>query len=164
MRPVLLAMLMAVALLWPAVVSADVETGDKPEFSVTTLDGDELDSKELRGKVVLVDFWATWCDPCTESFPFYSQLAADYSGDLVVVAVSLDSDKEKVREFLKGRDVAFDVVWQKKHPAARQFGPQTFPTSYLIDRKGVVRHVHPGFDEETQKETEAQIEALVEER
>ena len=164
MRTTFFAMLAAVTLLWPAVLWAGVDTGDAPAFSVTTLDGDDLSSESLRGKVVLVDFWATWCDPCTKSFPFYSNLAAEYSGELVVIAVSLDSDKEKVREFLKGRDVGFEVVWQKKHAAARVFGPQTFPTSYLIDRKGVVRHVHPGFDEETQKETEAQIEALVEER
>jgi len=163
-RPILVVVLMTAVLLWPLMLSARVDIGATPQFSVTTLDGEELESEMLRGKVVLVDFWATWCNPCIESFPFYSDLATEHADDLVIIAVSLDPDKDIILEFLRDREVAFDVVWQKAFTAARQFGPQTFPTSYLIDRRGVVRYVHLGFDDETREETEAQIEELIRER
>ncbi len=144
-----------------ALAFAGVDEGDKPTFVATTLDGEKVTSKELRGKVVLVDFWATWCKPCKESFPFYSELVEKYDGKLVVLAVSVDGRSKDVREFLQGKSFAFTVVWNKKHPIAKTFGPSTFPTSYLIDKEGVVRDVHVGFDKQTREQTEAQLEVLI---
>jgi thiol-disulfide isomerase/thioredoxin len=153
--------LLFVALLIPASAFAEVGPGDKPTYTATTLDGEEVSSAELRGKVVLVDFWATWCAPCKESFPFYSKLAKEYEDDLVVLAVSLDGSRKEARKFMEGKGYAFTVAWHPKHPVVKTFGPSIFPTSYLIDRQGVVRHVHTGFDDETRKQTETEVKALV---
>jgi cytochrome c biogenesis protein CcmG, thiol:disulfide interchange protein DsbE len=156
-----LVVLLGVAL--PSLALAKVDKGDEPSYVATTIDGEEVTSESLRGKVVIVDFWATWCAPCRDSFPFYSKLVEEHADDLVVLAVSVDPDKKKVVEFFEGQDHRLTVVWHQKHPLAKSFGPATFPTSYVIDREGVVRHVHVGYDEDTGKETRAQVEQLLSE-
>lgn len=161
MTQLVLKLLLFAALLIPATSLADVDAGDTPSYTATTLDGESLTAAELRGKVVLIDFWATWCAPCKESFPFYSELAKEHGDDLVVLAVSVDAEREAIEQFLKGKDYAFSVVWSKKHSLAKKFGPSTFPTSYLIDRTGKVRHVHVGFDAKAKKKTAEQLEALI---
>ena len=155
------AAMLIVALALPAVASADVGVGDKPDYTATTIEGNKITAEELRGKVVLVDFWATWCKPCKDSFPFYSKLVDEHDGELVVLAVSVDAKAELVRNFMEGEDFALTVIWHKDHLLARTFGPSMFPTSYLIDKEGVVRHVHTGADKEVREKTAAQVEALV---
>jgi thiol-disulfide isomerase/thioredoxin len=156
-----IAVSLIIALALPAVAFADVGVGDKPAYTATTIDGETVTAEELRGKVVLVDFWATWCKPCKDSFPFYSKLVDEHDGELVVLAVSVDGKAELVRSFLADKDFALTVVWHKDHLLARTFGPSMFPTSYLIDKEGVVRHIDTGFDKEVRAKTSAQIEALV---
>jgi thiol-disulfide isomerase/thioredoxin len=160
--------MVVVSAMIPSSAFADTDLGDTPSYSATTLDGATVTAEQLRGKVVLVDFWATWCGPCKDSLPVYSQLADTYDGKLVVLAVSVDGKRELVREFLDGSGLleggqpSLTVVWHKDHPLARTFGPSMFPTSYLIDTEGVVRHIHTGFDKEVREKTAAQIKALVE--
>jgi thiol-disulfide isomerase/thioredoxin len=168
MMRILPAIILLVSVVFSASLArAAVETGDAPEFSATALDGKAIDSKELRGKVVLVDFWATWCVPCRKALPFYAELAEKHGGELVIVAVSIDTTREIAAEYVASELPmaaalsAFTVVWNQKHPLASLFGPATFPTSYLIDREGVVRQVYEGFDEDSKKRSAAQIETLI---
>lgn len=120
--------------------------GRMPEIGLKDLRGTMVDRASLAGKVVIVDFWASWCGPCKEEMPVLSRLYAKHAQrGLVVVAVSVDEELENVRDFLAKLPVKFPVVHDPKHVVAGRFAPPKMPSSYVIDRRGVVRYVHAGF-------------------
>ena len=121
-----------------------------------------LDS--LHGKVVLVDFWASWCGPCLQSFPWMNDLHARHGGDgLVIVAVNVDQDRALADAFLKKIPPQFRVEYDAAGSLAQQFGVEAMPTSFLIDRAGRVRVRHAGFREKHREDREQQIVQLLKE-
>jgi thiol-disulfide isomerase/thioredoxin len=119
------------------------------ELSGTKLDGGTFSTKDWRGKVVLVDFWATWCPPCIEALPKIKRAYIDYHAKgLEIVGVSSDADQKELKDFLaKNKDMPWPQLVDPKanpedplHPLARQFGLR-LPSMFLIDRKGVLREV-----------------------
>ena len=115
------------------------------------------------GKVVLVDFWASWCGPCVQSFPALNRLQSKYgSKGLVVIGVGVDDDAAKYKAFADKMKVSFSVVHDSSHKAADFFSPPSMPSSYVVDRKGVIRYVHSGFHgAKTEAEYVTEIEALI---
>jgi thiol-disulfide isomerase/thioredoxin len=118
-----------------------------PAFSVTTLDGQHITMDSLAGKVVLIDFWATWCGPCREALPRIRKIAQKFDGQpFVVLSVSLDDDAEKWRGFvnknemtwLQYRDGGFDGA------LAKRFGVDAIPATFTIDADGVLEDQHVG--------------------
>jgi thiol-disulfide isomerase/thioredoxin len=121
--------------------------------------------ESLTGKVVLLDFWASWCSPCLRSFPWMNELQQRHAGDgLVVVAVNLDQERALADDFLRKVPAAFRVEYDARGTIARQFGVQTMPASFLIDRRGQVRFRHAGFRDRQRPERERQIALLLAER
>jgi len=118
-----------------------------PSFSARTLDGDAtLALSNYRGKVVYIDFWASWCGPCQTAMPLIEQLSKEFPADqFQVLAVNLDDKPEKAKAFLAAHKVSYPSVSDPQGNLPKSFGLKTMPTSYLIDRAGVVRYVHPGF-------------------
>ena len=121
-----------------------IETGDRaaPAFTYRTLDGGEVTEQQLRGKVVLVNFWATWCPPCKVEMPLLQQMAERHAeAGLVVLGFSRDLDPpEKVKAFLDQRGITYPnaIVGTE---AERAFGGvRGYPTSFLLDRAGRIRH------------------------
>ena len=107
----------------------------------------------LKDKVVLVDFWASWCGPCKASFPALKEIHAKYSGQgLVIVAVSIDESKSDMLEFLKKNAVPFAAVRDAKGNLAEKLDIQSIPTSFLIDRTGKIRMVHNGYAGDSTKQ------------
>ncbi len=103
-----------------------------------------LDS--LRGKVVYVDFWASWCGPCRISFPILQQLRDELGPEgFEVLAINLDEDESDARQFLADVTVSYPVVRDAAGVTPRAFGVMGMPTGYLVDRAGVVRVIHQGF-------------------
>lgn len=121
-----------------------VETGDGvvPAYSVTTLDGRVLTADSLRGKVVLVNFWATWCPPCRIEMPALQSMAERHrDAGLVVLGLSRDvGSPEGVRRFLAERDITYPVSMVGRDLEQRFGGLVGYPTSFLVDRTGRVRH------------------------
>jgi cytochrome c biogenesis protein CcmG/thiol:disulfide interchange protein DsbE len=116
------------------------------------------------GKVTLVDFWATWCEPCKDSFPKYQELYAKYkSKGLEVIAVSGDEEdtKKEIPGFVKKYGAKFPVGWDQGHPIAECWKPTGNPSAYIIDKKGVVRHIHTTWHAGDEKKIEEQIKALL---
>ncbi len=115
------------------------------------------------GKVVLVDFWASWCGPCKQSFPALNKLQSKYgSKGLVVIGIGVDDEAAKYKAFADNMKASFPVVHDSGHQAAAFFNPPSMPSSYLVDRKGVIRYVHTGFrGDKTVAEYTTEIEALL---
>ena len=117
-----------------------------------------------KGKVVLVDFWASWCSPCLQSFPWMNELQQRHSKDgFVVLAVNMDQDRALADAFLKKTVVGFRIEYDPQGTIAQKFEVQAMPTSFLIDRSGKVRASHQGFREKQRAEREAEIQQLLKE-
>jgi thiol-disulfide isomerase/thioredoxin len=118
-----------------------------PAVSLPQLSGaGEVSLESLRGKVVYVDFWASWCGPCRISFPVLEQLRDELGPDgFEVVAINVDEVEEDARQFLANTQVSYLVVRDGSGDTPTLFGVMGMPTGYLLDRKGVVREVHQGF-------------------
>jgi thiol-disulfide isomerase/thioredoxin len=144
---------------------AQVRPGDAfPAFDPSALTGGTL--PETSGKVVFVDFWASWCAPCKASFPAYSKLGSDYAGrGLVIVAVSVDDSPDAYAAFVARMRPAFATVEDAQHKLVGAVQVPTMPTCYLVDRAGRVRFMHAGFHGgETERELRSEIESLLGER
>jgi peroxiredoxin len=118
------------------------------------------------GKVVLVDFWASWCVPCEASFACMNRLQSSYgTKGLVIIGISVDDEKSGFDTFVAKQKPSFSVVHDSTHKAAESFDPPGMPTSYLVDRKGNIRHIHKGFKgASTEKDYTTEIEALLAEK
>ena len=116
-----------------------------PPFSITTTDGQRISMDDLQGKVVLLDFWATWCVPCREALPHIRQVAKKFQGEpLVILSVSLDSEEQKWKDFI----VKNEMTWPQYRdgsfggPIAKMFGVNAIPHTFTIDADGVLQDEH----------------------
>jgi peroxiredoxin len=137
-----------------------------PEISGEAVTGEgPKNLGEASGKVVILDFWATYCDPCKKSFPKYQELVDQFGGDLAVIAVSVDdaeeASKEKIEAFAKETGVKFAIVWDKDQSTAGKYKPPKMPTSFVIDKEGTVKHIHAGYESGEEAKIADEIKALL---
>ncbi len=137
-----------------------------PDFSVKAVANGkgQLSLADLRGKVVLVDFWGTFCEPCKKSFPKLQDLYTKYSASgLTIVGISEDEpdDKGSIPGFASSFGAKFTLGWDEDKAVAHAYKPQTMPSSFIIDRKGVVRYAHVGFHDGEEVEVEKEIKELL---
>jgi len=136
----------------PVIDQATAEQMLQPEtgpvtISVATDDGMFL-STEYKGKVIYLDFWASWCGPCRESFPWMNEMRAKYGEDgLHVIAVSLDQDKDLARQFAAEFNAEFMIGFDLDGSVANQFGVRGLPSSVIIGRDGKLVESHTGFNQ-----------------
>ncbi|HEX6834995.1 MAG TPA: TlpA disulfide reductase family protein, partial [Polyangia bacterium] len=130
------------------VAFAGVGKGQRaPEFSLPSLSGSTVALSSMRGKVVLIDFWAQWCEPCKKELPQLDRLAKEYAGKgVVVVAVNIDKQKENAERMVKQLGVSLPVLLDPAGSVAATYDLPKMPTSFLVDKKGIVRFVHEGFE------------------
>lgn len=123
---------------------------------------DLLDLAQFRGRVVYLDFWASWCAPCRESFPWMNRLRGELGHDgLVVIAVNVDHERADAERFLREHPVKFRIVYDPDGLLPEKFGVLGMPTSFLIDRNGHVQSRHEGFLLRDRDALRQQIRALV---
>jgi cytochrome c biogenesis protein CcmG/thiol:disulfide interchange protein DsbE len=137
-----------------------------PDFSVKAVANGSgtLSLKSMRGKVVLVDFWGTFCEPCKKSFPKLQDLNTKYSSSgLRIVGVSEDEsdDKDKIPGFGDTYGAKFPLAWDGDKSIAKHYKPETMPSSFIIDKKGVVRYAHVGYHDGEEVEVEKEIKELL---
>jgi peroxiredoxin len=137
-----------------------------PDFHVDAVTGPKgsIALKELRGQVVLLDFWGTFCEPCKKSFPKLEALNEKYAASgLRVLGVSEDEseDREKIPGFAATYGATFSLAWDEDRALAKRYKPETMPSSFLIDRNGVVRFAHVGFHDGEEVEIEHEIVGLL---
>jgi peroxiredoxin len=116
----------------------------------------------LAGKVVVVHFWATWCEPCKKSLPALQELYTKHrASGLEVVAVAVDEDKAGIAEFARRHGARFPIGWDDSHGVSEGYAVQTMPSTTVIDREGNVAHVHNGYHDGEVTEIEREIKALL---
>lgn len=143
-----------------------LEQGDKaPDFSAPGMAGGTISLSAYRGKVVYLDFWASWCGPCAQSLPALEALRREFKPeDFQVVAVNVDREPKLAKAFLSKRRVGFPSAKDPDGTLPARFGIDSMPTSFLIDRSGVVRHVQRGFRPSDVEGLREQIQQLVADR
>lgn len=116
-----------------------------PDFSLKSVDGKTVKLSDYKNKVVLIDFWATWCPPCRKGIPDLIDLQKKFKKDLVVLGISLDTDtKEDVPAFVKNYGINYPVVYGDNSTAKLYGGVSGIPTSFLVDKKGNIVDKHVG--------------------
>ena len=144
------------------VATAATKVGDDfPDLAGFKLEGKLPDS--LEGKVVMVDFWASWCGPCKETFPVMNDFQKKY-GDkgLVIIAINEDEKSSDMQDFLKDNPATFVVVRDAEQKLVAKAGIQTMPSSFMLDENGKVRFTHSGYHgAQTRKQYEEEIQSLL---
>ena len=136
-----------------------------PELGLRDLEGNQVTIASLRGRVVVVDFWAWWCEPCADSMPVYQRLYTQYrERGLTIVGISQDQRVDNARQFATRHHLSFPVVFDEGHAIANRYRPPRMPTAYVIDRGGIVRHVHAGYRSGEAERLEAEIRTLLDAR
>lgn len=126
---------------------------------------DAFNLADYKGKVVYLDFWASWCGPCKLSFPFMDRLARRFPAkDLVVITDNLDQDKSKAVAFLNRMNAGLPVMFDARGVLATRFDVSSMPTSVVIDRNGKVRYVHKGFFSDKEDDYMEHVMELVKEK
>lgn len=132
------------------VPAEEVNTGKAakaPEFKLTEIDGKEIKLSDYKGKIVILDFWATWCGPCRRGIPDLVSLQKEYKDKLVVIGISLDkvsgTDKD-VKGFMKEYKINYPVIWGNEKVTKDYGDIQAIPTSFVIDQKGNIVDKHVG--------------------
>jgi cytochrome c biogenesis protein CcmG/thiol:disulfide interchange protein DsbE len=137
-----------------------------PDFHATPIVGPKavIALAGLRGQVVLLDFWGTFCEPCKRSFPKLEALNRRYAaGGLHVIGISEDEedDKGKIPSFAASYGARFPLAWDANKVIAKLYSPETMPSTFLIDRNGLVRFVHLGFHDGEELALEQEIKDLL---
>lgn len=133
-----------------------------PAFRLPDLAGRTTTLRSLRGKVVFLDFWASWCVPCRAEFPVLQRLSERYrERGLRVIGVSVDQEASNARGFVERARTHFLVLHDANRAVAERYAPPSMPTSYVIDREGILRHINRGFEPSDDAKFERQVRALL---
>jgi cytochrome c biogenesis protein CcmG, thiol:disulfide interchange protein DsbE len=133
-----------------------------PAFQTSSVNGKgKVSMSALNGKVVIVDFWATWCEPCKKSFPKLQELNTKYQGGLQIVGISEDDEKTGIPEFGSSYSASFPLVWDENKTFASKWSPGSMPSTFIVDRTGVVRFVHRGYHDGEELEIEKELKSLL---
>jgi cytochrome c biogenesis protein CcmG/thiol:disulfide interchange protein DsbE len=151
------------ALCLAAGAAGAIGVGDAaPGFSLPTAGGQPIALENLRGQVVYVDFWASWCAPCRRSFPWMNELQQRYADrGFAIVAINVDKKRGDAERFLQANPARFTVVYDPEGATALAYDVPGMPSSYLIDRRGTVVDAEPGFRDERKSAREAAIMKLL---
>ena len=154
--------LFLISTLLASTVDAAVVGELAPHCALTSINNTPAHFHEYTGKVLYVDFWASWCSSCLQSFPFLNQLTHEF-GDhgLHIVGVNLDEQIDDAQAFLAHHPSKFTITTHGGEQCAKGFDVQAMPTSYLIDKHGVIRYIHQGFREGEMEELKVQITKLL---
>jgi thiol-disulfide isomerase/thioredoxin len=139
--------------------------GLAPDFTLKTLSGQDLTLSQIKGKVVLLDFWATWCGPCRESIPHLIQLYKAYrENGFEVIGMSLDKgDVEIVRNFARSMDIPYPMVMASDE-VVRNYRVTAIPTTFLIDKEGKIRERITGFNSAISQQMTVKVSDLTSEK
>jgi cytochrome c biogenesis protein CcmG/thiol:disulfide interchange protein DsbE len=121
--------------------------GTAPVFTLQNLDGETVSLSDFRGKMVILNFWATWCEPCRSEMPFLQEVAEDTEWaqrGLVILAVNIGDSADAVRKFMADNGLSFTVLLDTTRQVGEQYNTRYIPTTYLIDKDGIIQNTKVG--------------------
>lgn len=122
--------------------------GEKaPPFALKDMSGKDVRLDDLRGKIVFINFWASWCAPCKKELPLLDALQRARDKEMVILAVNIDKRRVNTDNFLKRHPLTLKVLFDPDGNVVASYGARAMPTSFILDREGIVRYIHFGFDE-----------------
>jgi thiol-disulfide isomerase/thioredoxin len=116
-----------------------------PNFTVPDLSGRKVSLDQYRGRVVILDFWATWCGPCRMSMPVLEQLQQQYSKNLALLAINIEEPPELVKNYVQRQKISSTVLLDQDGKIGRTYHSDSIPMQVLIDKDGVIRHIQVGY-------------------
>ena len=138
-----------------------------PEFTLLNAQGAKRTLSNYKGKVVFINFWASWCAPCQIELPQLNQLATDEGGKNVsVIAINVDQEQFKAGTLLTKLGLEspeMEILWDSESKAVAAYDAETMPTSFIVDAKGIVRYIHTGFDNHAPAQWRKEIDDLLKE-
>ena len=153
--------LLSAALLCLTLSQTALAADKAPGFVLPT-DAGKIDLTDLKGKVVYLDFWASWCPPCRKSFPWLNEMQQRYGRQgFAVVAVNVDKSRNLAAEFLQEVPANFTVAYDPQGEVADSYQVQGMPSSFIIDRSGQIRETHIGFRQEDASQLEESLQMLL---
>lgn len=129
-------------------------------YAASARTAEPLDLAQYRGKIVLVDFWASWCEPCRHSFPWLNEMQAKYGDRLVVIGVNVDRERADANRFLAQVPAHFQIIYDPAGGLAARYEVMGMPSSYVFDTSGTLVDRHIGFRKALRTEREAQLRKL----
>ncbi len=144
--------------------TCSAETGDTaPACNITDLTTQEpINISDFKGKVVYLDFWASWCPPCKQSFPALNELHNKLKNKgFEVLAINLDEEKQDAKDFLQAIPVDFTIAHDIQSTCPKSYEVMAMPSSYIIDKQGVIRKIHLGFKDNDITELQKTILSLL---
>jgi peroxiredoxin len=145
--------------------AAQTLSGPAPGFALQSRDGQQVSLASLKGKVVMVNFWATWCVPCRQEMPHLQALYERYNSlGFELLAVNVEKNKaEEVRKWLDETPVTFPVLFDPNNEVTKLYKVQTMPSTVLVARDGTMRFIHHGYKPGYEGEYQTQVRALLRE-
>ena len=135
-----------------------------PNIALPNPDGKIMTLSELNGKVVLVDFWASWCGPCRKEMPLLDELHAKYSDlGFTVLGVNVEQQNQKAKEFINELNVSFPILLDEQNTVSKLYDVEAMPTTVVIDRNSNLRYVHYGYQAGDEKLYKKMVKALIRE-
>jgi thiol-disulfide isomerase/thioredoxin len=132
-----------------------------PSFRLVDLDGRQVTLDQFRGRVVMLDFWATWCGPCRQSMPVLENLQKEFHGNLSLLAINLRESPEEVRNYVKLRNIRSTVLLDLDGKVGQSYRSDSIPMQVLVDQQGTIRHIQIGFAPAVQQTLRAEISKLL---
>lgn len=151
-------------LIGSSVHAADSKKVPAPDFTLPSLSGSNVRLNELKGDVILLNFWASWCGPCRTEMPLLDKLHNKYKAiGFTVLGVNVEENSEAAKGFLKENTVSFPILWDAKNEVSKKYSVAAMPTTVMIDRDGQVRYIHKGYSDGDEKVYKKVIKKLVRE-
>lgn len=147
--------------------AGDLAGKEAPGFTAKDINGKKINLSDFRGKVVLLDFWASWCVPCREEFPFLIKFYRENQReDFIVLAVNIDDKVENMHEFVDKyfANHVFPIIHDSEKAIPPLYELEAMPTTIFIDKNGIIRYTHTGFNDSRKKEFKEELGLLLHEK
>ena len=145
-------------------IAAKKVQGPAPDFTLKALSGKNMKLSEMRGTVILLNFWASWCAPCRLEMPLLNDLHNKYQAlGFAVLGVNVEEDSNMARRYINDRPVDFPILLDNTQQVSKQYKVIAMPTTVLIDRDGNMRYLHQGFKPGDEKKYRKMVKKLIRE-
>jgi peroxiredoxin len=139
-------------------ISAPIVGSRAPDFTLQTLEGDTVRLSDLEGRAVLINFWATWCEPCKIEMPFFQARYDQYWPQFEVLAVNYAEQEDTVRRYVEAEGLTFTILLDRSAQVVRQYQVRGYPTTVLVDQEGIIQVYHIGIV--TQRQLDGYLKAV----